>query len=229
MGLGHGSSIVRSGLVLHLDAANKKSYPGTGTAWNDLSGKNNNATLNNAPTFSNNRLYFNGTDESAVVTYDATDFTFGLEQTIFIVLSPTESDGNRRNPYDQSYGGSGTWTHEPGGTITFFYGQSVGGGNGTPYTAYSSSVISQNETACVATVRSVSGNFRRWYKNGIVTYNENNAVYNPVSNSTNNITIGNGYAGYYMGYIDMVLVYNISLTDAQIRQNFEAIRGRYNI
>ena len=38
MGLGHGASIVRSGLVLSLDAANKKSYPGTGTAWTNLVG-----------------------------------------------------------------------------------------------------------------------------------------------------------------------------------------------
>ena len=45
MSLGHGPKIVRDGLVLHLDAANPKSYPGTGTTWNDLSGNSNHASL----------------------------------------------------------------------------------------------------------------------------------------------------------------------------------------
>jgi hypothetical protein len=43
--------IVTDGLVLCLDAANRKSYPGSGTVWNDLSGNNNTGTLTNGPTF----------------------------------------------------------------------------------------------------------------------------------------------------------------------------------
>lgn len=38
---------VTNGLVLHLDAGNPASYPGTGTTWFDLSGNNNNGTLIN--------------------------------------------------------------------------------------------------------------------------------------------------------------------------------------
>jgi hypothetical protein len=39
MGLAHSPpSIVMNGLVLCLDAANSKSYPGSGTTWTDLSG-----------------------------------------------------------------------------------------------------------------------------------------------------------------------------------------------
>ena len=41
-------SIVTSGLVLCLDAANPKSYSGTGTTWTDLSGNGYNFTLSNA-------------------------------------------------------------------------------------------------------------------------------------------------------------------------------------
>jgi hypothetical protein len=44
--------IVTNGLVLDLDAAKLASYPGTGTAWYDISGNNNNGTLTNGPTFS---------------------------------------------------------------------------------------------------------------------------------------------------------------------------------
>ena len=83
MGIGHGADIVRNGLVLHLDAANKKSYPGTGTAWNDLS-SNNNFTLNNSPTLSNGYFNFDGINETAtsVSTFPMqisnTDFTIRL-------------------------------------------------------------------------------------------------------------------------------------------------------
>src|SRR6056300_1567619 len=48
MSLCHGASIVRDGLVLHLDAANVKSYPGSGTTWYDLSGNENNFTLDSS-------------------------------------------------------------------------------------------------------------------------------------------------------------------------------------
>jgi hypothetical protein len=39
--------IITDGLVLALDAGNPKSYPGSGTAWTDLSGNGNTGTLVN--------------------------------------------------------------------------------------------------------------------------------------------------------------------------------------
>ena len=49
-------SIVRDSLLLYLDAANTKSYPGSGTTWYDLSGNNKNPTLTNGPTFNSDNL-----------------------------------------------------------------------------------------------------------------------------------------------------------------------------
>ena len=45
-----GPQLITNGLVFALDAANNKSYPGSGTTWNDLVGSNN-GTLQNSPTF----------------------------------------------------------------------------------------------------------------------------------------------------------------------------------
>ena len=42
---------VTSGLSLFLDTGNSTSYPGTGTAWSDLSGNGNNGTLVNSPAY----------------------------------------------------------------------------------------------------------------------------------------------------------------------------------
>ena len=47
MGLSHSPRIVTDGLVLCLDAANKRSYPGAGTTWTDLTANKNNGTLTN--------------------------------------------------------------------------------------------------------------------------------------------------------------------------------------
>lgn len=40
--------IVTDGLVMYLDAANPRSYPRSGTAWNDISGNNITGTRTNA-------------------------------------------------------------------------------------------------------------------------------------------------------------------------------------
>ena len=42
-----GPHIVTDGLVLSLDAANTKSYPGSGTTWYDLSGNANHGRISN--------------------------------------------------------------------------------------------------------------------------------------------------------------------------------------
>tara|TARA_R110000868_G_scaffold162019_1_gene392997 strand:- start:193 stop:882 length:690 start_codon:yes stop_codon:yes gene_type:complete len=58
--------IITNGLVLALDAANKKSYPGSGTVWSDLSGNANTGTLTNGPTFdssNNGSINFDGVDD----------------------------------------------------------------------------------------------------------------------------------------------------------------------
>ena len=62
-----GQQIVTNGLVLNLDAANKDSYPGTGTTWYDLSGQGYNGTLINGPSFnidSGGCIDFDGIDDS---------------------------------------------------------------------------------------------------------------------------------------------------------------------
>lgn len=58
MGLFHSPKIVTDGLVLCLDAANPKSYPGTGTTWNDLSGNENNFTIDDSGFTYNSSGYF---------------------------------------------------------------------------------------------------------------------------------------------------------------------------
>ena len=74
MAFSHGiKPIVTDGLVTYLDAANKRSYPGSGTAWNDLA-LSNNGTLTNGPTFDSSNLGiidFDGVDDYVNVPYNS--------------------------------------------------------------------------------------------------------------------------------------------------------------
>lgn len=65
MGFYRGPKVITNGLVLALDAANVKSYPGSGTTWSDISGNSKNLTLTNSPTFNTNNggsIVTNGTN-----------------------------------------------------------------------------------------------------------------------------------------------------------------------
>ena len=77
MGVSYNPRIVTDGLVLCLDAGNKRSYPGAGTAWADLSNQNNNGTLVNGPTFDSangGSILFDGTDDRCDTTSLDLDF-----------------------------------------------------------------------------------------------------------------------------------------------------------
>lgn len=65
MSVTYGNSIVTNGLIMYYDAVNVRSYPDTGTNWYDLSGNNNNATLINGPTYSNDSFTLNGINQYA--------------------------------------------------------------------------------------------------------------------------------------------------------------------
>jgi hypothetical protein len=79
MATNYNFSIVRDGLVMYLDAANSKSYPGSGTTITDLSRNGNNGTLTNGPTFSNTNggtIVFDGTNDHILMA-DNNAFDFG--------------------------------------------------------------------------------------------------------------------------------------------------------
>ena len=68
---GDGGEILRTNLVLNLDASDTNSYSGSGTTWTDLSGNNNDATLVNGPTFNSangGSIVFDGTNDSVTIS-----------------------------------------------------------------------------------------------------------------------------------------------------------------
>jgi hypothetical protein len=74
--------IPTNGLILHLDAANGQSYPGSGTVWYDISGQGANADLVNGVTWnSSGYFFFDGTDDianSINISQDYRDLVIGI-------------------------------------------------------------------------------------------------------------------------------------------------------
>ena len=76
MGLAHSPNIVTDNLVFCVDAANTKSYSGSGTDWKDLGSQGNNGTLTNGPTFNSSNggsIVFDGSLEDALIFYEKTN------------------------------------------------------------------------------------------------------------------------------------------------------------
>ena len=227
MGLGHSPRIVTDGLVFCLDAANARSYPGTGTTWTDLTANKYNGTLSNmSNNFSNDNggsLTFDGADDLCRTTLPASELD--LDCTVIVTCSvaavgDSSSTANRAFSLDRTSGATKWAIGTRQGTTLF---QFAGGGGSDTTTSYFS--YSLNEIFQAAVV--VSGSGHRLYKNGNL---KSSGSLTGDSSSFSFAAVGCRIISndrHWNGKIFNVTAYNRQLTDAEIRQNYLATKGRY--
>jgi hypothetical protein len=223
VGVAYSPKIVTGGLALYLDAANIKSYPGSGTAWTDLSGNGRNGTLTLGPTYSslnNGSIIFDGTDDyvqcSGSVTTTAATFLCWI----------------RRNGDQGQYDG-----------ILFSRGTSITGidfnlSNQLGYTwnnavntyNWQSGLIVPDLTWCMVavSVTSTSATAYLCQASGITTAT-NTVSHTSTTLDDIKIAFDDATVRYFAGNIAIAQLYNRALTSAEIAQNFNANRGRYGI
>ena len=213
MAIKHSPRIVTDGLVAHYDAANTKSYPGSGTAWKDLSGKGNNGTIYGATFGSGNAGKFNF-DESN----DYVDCGNILPQTAYTKSAWFRPESVTRNII------SGTsdhafWMNNTDNTLA--------AGHQGVYTRVSHALP--------------SGNMLNQWWNGAVTWNDSTGwvlYLNGVQVDTSPHTTGPGgnssvyiarFGGgnYFDGDIPEVLIYDRAITATEVLQNYQALKERY--
>ena len=221
MTLSHSPKIVTSGLALYLDAANIKSYPGSGSIWNDLSGNNNHIDLINSPTFSSTdggRITFNGSTQYGTIASNSS-LTFS-QPTVIIACTPAGGTPIAKGRYG-SY-----WNYGLTGISTTSF--KARNNNNDVSSATYSTISNTNIFAAVWDGTNVN-----FYLNGTFL-SQSSSFYSPVANNSQNLTIAvaqnaTGFQEYYSGSISAIWVYNRALSASEISQNFSALRGRYRI
>jgi hypothetical protein len=246
MSLGHGTGIVRNGLLLQLDPANIKSYSGSGTIIYDLAGNGNYGTLTNGPLFSslnNGQIVCDGVNDYIVYS-DSTVADNLASMTVSAWVNTNWFASGTYIPIIEKFpdevSGSGwelalNWTGTPS---IFAMLQDTGGAHwNSEYVPITGLLPTGSYWLNIGF--SYSGGTTGkilLYINGKKqsTVNASSGVVGSIS-TTSRISIAsrdgkNNYGSNFSSMaLGLVKVYNRQLTDLEIKQNFEALRGRYGI
>ena len=236
MSLAHSPSIVTNGLILCLDAGNPRSYPGSGTTCNDVSGRGNNGTLVNGVSFSSSNMgtfVFDGVDDYINVSNPA---NLNPGANSFTIDSWVYQKDNGFNGIVDARGASlhgFLWilNYTSAGYISFFLNTT----NDVDQNVYVSTVATFTDVLAwmnISVVVDRGINNITFYKNGI----QQGASVTITSGGT--VDPGSGYV-YHVGgdlggpeaniNLSAIKQYNRALSAQEILQNFNAYRGRYGI
>jgi hypothetical protein len=217
--------VVTDGLVLYLDAANNKSFISGSTSWNDLTKNQNIGTLINGPTFNSGSIVFDGVDDYISIP----PFNFG---TADFTISYWLYKNSRNYRYVQDLGGSNTGNISlgpgNGGQISENAGINVYGGSKvlSVGTELGATWYPINEFFELTISR--SGSVSKLYLNGLLIYTDTaTGNYGGVSNSKISDYGGGSYP--FDGKIANVKFYNKLLTQQEVLQNYNALKGRFGL
>lgn len=219
------SPIVTNGLVLHLDAGNPASYPGTGTTWTDLSGNNNNGTLVNGVGYNSTNggsLVFDGVNDNITFTSNPL-LANQITAEVWVNLNSTTPNGTawilgREGSYRLIYSsGSLSWVCS-----------TVNNGWYTTGTNISTSISSTSGIYHV--VGTYNGANIQIYVNGALRTTGSSISGNILTNGSYNLFRSDaGNVDYGKGNLYAHRIYNRALTAQEIQQNFNALRGRFGL
>ena len=225
--------ITTNGLVLCLDAANPKSYTSGSLIWNDLSGNNYSGSLISGAYYTGSNggsIVFDGTNDyvNTLMNINFSTADYSLESIVYPTFDVA------------TYGRPILAKNEIGGCAGFDFGLEFG------RTTNKFDILIDNSNLVYTTNTYLKNN---WYhvlatrKNlGVGSYLYNLYINNVLDGTlTGNYFGGNGgkmAVGFYvscgvvnpwMGNISLVRVYNRALTQLEITQNYNAMKGRYGL
>ena len=235
-----GPNIIEDGLVFAVDAANKKSYPGSGTTWTDLAGSND-GTLTNGPTFDSGdggNIVFDGVNDT--VNIGATSSTTLSEITVSAIFSLSSYTNNTHLIVSRLGNSSNSYAHNYFLGIQkskFYFGFKHLSQNQWPLAEIPGITVSTNEIYSLTATYNTTDSLKM-YVNGILQSHSAQsgepAVSNqPMSNNaTSYLAVGSG-AGENLFYsnakIYNVKLYNRVLSSSEILQNYNALKGRFGL
>ncbi len=210
--------LITNGLVLCVDAANKLSYPGSGTTWYDMSGNAYNGTLTNGPTFNGSNvgcIAFDGVDDYVSTSNIALSFTtFSMECLV---------------KYNSLSGNQGLFTYNNNNFINLWKGSGVGmrwevNSGGQAITGASDLVTG----VWYHFIGTYNGTNAILYRNGVV-YAGPTALTSHTSEAAS-FEIGRyAGAGNTNGSIALARFYTKGLSATEVLQNYQATKTRFGL
>lgn len=218
------SKVIRDGLILHLDAGDIDSYPGSGNGWYDLSGLAQHLTIE-GPTWTTvgGRTSFNFTAVGnyvygGILNFPTTELTF----EVWLYPAASELTADDRGAVILCSGGSAaymSWNKSNQYMSNYWYGHSPEGYH------ESNGPSARNAWHHWCAV---------WDNRGIIQWVDGNysVVKNIMGTSASNPNISIGKEGgtrQFSGAIAVVRIYNRALHPFEVMENFQAQRGRFGI
>lgn len=230
----YGPSIVKRDLILAMDAADKVSYPGSGTTWFDISGNGKTATGGDFQLSSNGKYaLFSGT----TATIASSDMLNTDYHSVFMIVRfkangtyPNGTTGSWNKFFTYAPSGTdrspGVWRYPDNRIIHWRYDPSNTGcdfldyyGTGTDFALNRDYFVGVTKNAATGTPY-VNGIQVPIYSGGSVAYPK---------------TSGNAVTYFFESYTSQLmeikncLVYNRALSSAEVYQNYLAFKTRLSI
>lgn len=214
-----GVQIVVSGLKLWLDAAQKRSYSGSGAFWYELIPVSGFTDLYNTPSFSTNNggyftfsspSYANNTLSSTLTTWTASLW----------IKTPSSYDGNDHFALGNQLGGGIILSGAGGGGGLDTGKWGIYDGSERFVTA---NQLSTNTWYNISATR--SGDTYELYQDGV--FDSSSSLYTGQNFSEFWIGVNNGFTNYFPYPLANVLIYDSVLNATGHLQNFKAIRSRF--
>jgi hypothetical protein len=230
MALSHGQNkVVVNNLLVYLDAANHRSYPGSGTTWFDVSGNALNGTLVNGPAFNSafsGGFVFDSVNDHVTLPSGFNAFPNGLTINAFVNFgNPTNWErimdfGNGQASDNILFTRAFT-----SNTLHFelFNGSTSRGScqiaNGVLNNTIAQYTVTLNGSQCIM------------YRNGVILQTFSYAFLpTNILRTVNYIGRSNWSAdSYFESNIYTFQIYSRPLTQAEILQNFNALKRRFSL
>ena len=229
--------IVTDGLVLALDAADKNSYPGSGTTWYDVSGRGTNGSLLNGPTFNSQNggsIALDGIDDR--ITFGSPNISTSCTVSQWIqpltgsstFIGHTSVNSATAVLYSQLIKPSSIWYH-----------QILVSGYAAGFAQEMNVYFQSNVTQFVENNKPYNFSFtwERTFNSGSILKTHINGVYREQQQNTNNFwtntaslaTTTYDIPSTYKGNVSTTIFYNRALSAQEILQNYNAQKSRFNL
>lgn len=228
MSLTHSPRIIIDGLILCLDASDKKSYGGSGTTWTDRSGNGNNGSISGATFNSDGYFELDGSNDKITTGAKLSNTENGSIYLWVKPATPPNTSGHMLAYQGTGVGRIWIYTNTGGHVIlnTFF-------GSGKDFYLTGSGADMLDKWGLVTITFNRNDKQKIYYNAQLLASLDISSASSDSWNSSYLAIGGFDYDGpsWYTAEEEAAqfLAYNAEHSADQIRQNFNALRGRFGV